>query len=167
MQEEIWKDIPNYEGLYQVSNLGRVKSLKFNKEKLLKLYKDNYGYLRVNLSKNGKQKLLKVHQLVSVVFLKHKPNGYSVVVDHIDNNPLNNNVNNLQLVSHRKNLSKDKKGSSKYTGVRYHKQNKKWVSSIYVKGKHKHLGSFTNELDAAKAYNKYLCMLEDDINSNY
>ena len=70
--KEIWKDIPNYEGYYQVSNLGRVNSLKNNKtkkDKLLKTRIGHDGYFDVGLSKEGVQKRYKVHQLVAIAFL--------------------------------------------------------------------------------------------------
>ena len=82
MKKEIWKDILGYEGLYQVSNFGRVKSTKFGKERILKLTKDKDGYLIVNLYKNNKSKTLKVHRLVAEVFL---PNPYNLPqVNHKD-----------------------------------------------------------------------------------
>ena len=134
---EEFKDIEGYEGLYQVSNLGNVKSLKFKKERILK----------------GTRVVKKIHQLVAIAFLGHEPNGYKTVVDHINNNPLNNTLDNLQLITHRENLSKDKKGcSSDYTGVGWHKGAKKWHAQIYIKGKVKHLGLFTDELEAAESY---------------
>ena len=158
---EIFKDIPNYEGMYQVSNLGRVKSLKFNKEKILKLGLGGCGYLIVAFCK-GKQKTINVHQLVAIAFLNHKPNGNNgLIVDHKDNNPLNNRLENLQLISHRENLSKDRKGcSSKYIGVCWSKKDNKWVSSISINGERKHLGLFKCELEASAEYQKELEMLK-------
>ena len=92
--KEIWKDIKDYEGHYQVSNLSRVKSIKFGKERILKPVTDRHGYLIVGLWKNNKQKIYKVHRLVAEAFL---PNPYNLPqVNHKDENPLNNNVNNLE-----------------------------------------------------------------------
>ena len=98
---EKWKDIEGYIGLYQISNLGRVKSLKRTykwgvatcsiNEKILK--ENVHKYIRVGLSKNGKVKLLLVHRLVAQAFIEN-PNNYECVM-HIDDNPLNNNMNNL------------------------------------------------------------------------
>ena len=112
--EEIWKDIPNYEGYYQVSNLGRVKSLKryvkfmhCNKlinERILKGGIGSRGYLVVILSKDKKPKTFEVHKLVAIAFLGHKPCGYKRVVNHIDNNPVNNKASNLEIVSQRENV---------------------------------------------------------------
>jgi hypothetical protein len=166
--EEIWNDVPNYEGIYQVSNLGRVKSLertisragKYDvviKERFLKLGTDSHGYLIASLHKDLKAKTFKVHKLLAIVFLKHKPCGYNVVIDHIDNNKLNNNLENLQLITHRQNISKDKKNkTSKYTGVCWHKHKKKWLASIQVNKVNLYLGMFTNEYDAYLAYQNKL-----------
>ncbi len=160
---EIWKDIKGYEGLYEVSNLGRIKSLArivttvrgswTYKEKFLKPTVSGDGYAKVCLCKNGKAKTKKVHQLVAIAFLNHKPNGHKLVIDHVDNNPLNNELGNLQIISQRKNTSKDKKGfSSKYTGVSWNKAGKKWVAQITINGKIGYLGSFKDETKAAEAY---------------
>jgi len=162
---EIWKEIKGYED-YEISNLGRVKSLariittvrgsRTYKEKILKGALDHYGYSLVSLYKDNKVKTKMIHQLVAIAFLNHTPDGYKLVVDHVDNNPLNNELGNLQIITHRENLSKDKKGSSEYTGVSWDKSRKKWMSSIRVNGKIKHLGRFTDELEASEAYQKAL-----------
>ena len=91
---EIWKDIDGYEGLYQVSNLGRVKSLHHNKEKILKGSYAKEGYHLISLSKEGTQKRCLVHRLVATAFI---PNPYKLeCVNHKDENPRNNNVDNLE-----------------------------------------------------------------------
>ena len=92
---EIWKDIEGFEGLYQVSNLGRVKSLGNgnsgnSKERILKARKDKYGYLLVHLYKDGKEKHFTVHRLVAKVFI---PNPHNLPqVNHKDENKQNNFV---------------------------------------------------------------------------
>ena len=63
--EEIWKDIVDYEGLYQISNQGRVKSVKFGKERIMKTVNNGCGYLQVGLSKNGEKEMCLVHRLVA------------------------------------------------------------------------------------------------------
>jgi hypothetical protein len=164
---EIWKDIPNYEGYYQASNLGNIRSLdrldrldslgrlgRERKGMVLKKTLSNRGYYGVSLSKKGKNISHRIHVLVASVFLEHTPCGHEVVVDHIDNDKLNNRVNNLQLITQRQNSSKDRKGgSSKYVGVFWYKASKKWESMIGYKGKQIYLGRFKNELDAAASYN--------------
>jgi len=152
MNMEIWKAIPGYEGSYQVSNWGNVKSLKFAKERILKpgVYTD--GYLKVSLSKDGKQRTYKVHQLVAMVFLGHIRNGHETVVNHIDNNQLNNHLNNLELVSNRYNSSCHKTD----VGVCWRKDINKWHTQIRINGKKIHLGYFTNKEDALDMYQKAL-----------
>ncbi len=164
---EEYRDIKGYEGFYQVSNLGAVKSLarlmvnrngkEYQiKERILKLGKGDV-YLTVNLYKDGAGKTLSVHTLVATAFLNHTPNRYEgFIVDHIDNDPLNNRVDNLQLITQRHNLSKDSKGSSEYVGVSWNKQTSKWRASVYIDGSYKFLGGFSNELEASEAYQKEL-----------
>lgn len=93
---EIFKDIPGYEGLYQVSNLGNVKSLKRPgaKEKLIKGEIDQDGYIRIPLTKNGKTKKYKAHRLVMMAF--NNTNDDSLQVNHIDGNKKNNKLENLE-----------------------------------------------------------------------
>jgi hypothetical protein len=169
-KQEIWKDIPDYEGLYQVSNFGNVKSLeryvkgkvenRLQKENILSKSLVGYignQYYAVTLCNNKNSKQVKVSVLVAMAFLNHIPNGYvGFTVDHIDNNPLNNNVNNLQVITKRENSSKDKKGISKYTGVTFNKKTNKWRSQIWINGKNKTLGSFDDELEAHRVYQKEL-----------
>ena len=150
---EIYKDIKGYEGLYQVSNLGNVKSLKYGKEKILKAGLNGRGYYNVVLCSEGVCKTKQVHQLVSIAFLNHTPNGFKTVVDHINHIKTDNRVENLRLVSARANTShRKKKGSSIYTGVYWDKATQKWVSQIQINGKRKHLGSFNCEIEASEAY---------------
>jgi hypothetical protein len=156
MNQEIWKDIPGYEGMYQVSNFGRVKSFKGRISKILKNSLDRHGYLRVNLCFNNKVKTCKIHQLVAVVFLNHNQNGMKEVVDHINEIKTDNNVLNLRIVSQRQNTSRRKNTTSTYTGVHWNEQNEKWRAVIHFKGKQKHLGYFSNEHDAHLAYQKQL-----------
>lgn len=101
MNTETWKSITGYEGLYEVSNLGRVKSLKFDKEKILKPNKVK-GYLRVELLKNGQRKLLYVHRLVAAAFIPN-PKGLPEV-NHKDEDKTNNSVTNIEWVSRWDNM---------------------------------------------------------------
>lgn len=167
-QYEKWGDIPNYKGYFQVSTFGRVKSLQRKSEREYRPFiisekilstQNTQGYYTIGLSKNGKRKNLQVHQLVAIVFLKHTPSKFYKVVDHKDNNPLNNNISNLQVISQRLNSSKDKfRGNytSKYVGVNWNPKRKKWRSSIYINGKDKHLGYFNCEKEASKYYQNAL-----------
>ena len=165
--QEIWKDIPNYEEIYQVSNLGNVKSLsrenysgkgmKISKERILKQHLDNRYYYQVKLYKDKKLKTFKVHKLVAMAFLNHTPCGYKLVVDHINDNSLDNRIENLQVVSQRDNAFKTQgKYTSKYKGVFWNKERNKWQTNIYINGKTKHLGRFDSEYEAHLKYQEAL-----------
>jgi len=110
--KEIWKDVKNYEGLYQVSNLGRIKSLeryvnhlngaRIVHEKILKPVIDNTGYYVVSLWKNNKHSRPHIHRLVAQTFIptiKNKPH-----INHIDGNKLNNFINNLEWCTPKENV---------------------------------------------------------------
>ena len=106
---EIWRDVPGYEGLYQVSNYGRVKSLNYKctgKERILKTSIGGSDHLKVTLSKNGKGKHIYVHILIAVAFIPN-PHNYNVV-HHIDHNPLNNRVENLIWINHKRHIIEHK-----------------------------------------------------------
>lgn len=111
--QEIWKDIKGYEGYYQVSNLGRVKSLERSiqksdgklqrvKQKILKQRVTTAGYNQVPLYKDGKSNAFYVHRLVATYFCEKNNNGR--YVNHIDNNPLNNTFCNLEWCKHMENI---------------------------------------------------------------
>ena len=103
---EIFKEIKNYEGLYQVSNLGQILSLNYyrsGKPKLLKPGKDKKGYLLVNLYKNRKRKSYKIHQLVAEHFIPNPDNLPEI--NHIDEDKTNNRVDNLEWKSHKDNCN--------------------------------------------------------------
>ena len=111
---EIWRDIKDYEGLYQVSNLGRVKSLDhkrkgkcdsecFNKGRILKQTINHAGYLCVALSKNGVVKHYLVHRLVAEAFVYNPDPVKNIEVDHLNTNPSDNRAENLEWVDRIKN----------------------------------------------------------------
>jgi len=152
---EVWKTIPEFES-YQVSNLGNARSLKYGKERILKKPIGANGYYQIGIYINKKRYTRTINQLMGFAFLNHKPCGHTMVVDHIDTNKLNNKLYNLQVITHRKNLSKDRKGTSKYTGVFLKKGRTKWRASININGKSKHLGCFVNEKEASQAYQNEL-----------
>ena len=102
--EEIWKDISGYEGLYQISNLGNVKSLNYSrtgKERILKPGTDKDGYLLVTLYKNRNKRPFKIHRLVAKAFIPNPDNKSDV--NHKDENKTNNCVDNLEWMTRMEN----------------------------------------------------------------
>ena len=155
--KEIFKPIPDYPK-YEVSNLGRVKSLQYGKERILKPNSNGFGYLKLYISKDCKIKTHYIHHLVAMAFLDHIPNGHKIVIDHIDENKQNNHATNLRIVTQRFNTSR-RRGTSKYTGVSWDKRAKKWSSQIVINNKKKYLGLFKNEYDAHLEYQKELKLI--------
>tara|TARA_R110000822_G_scaffold280114_1_gene401750 strand:+ start:362 stop:850 length:489 start_codon:yes stop_codon:yes gene_type:complete len=153
---EEFKDVIGCEGMYQISNLGRVKSLArkgCRKDRTLKPNTDAAGYFKVVLRKNSKSYCRTVHQLVAEAFLNHTPCGYKLVVNHINHDKQDNRPENLEIVSNRENTNrKHLRSSSKYTGVSWQKSANKWRVMIKFKGKQRYLGLFTDELEASEAY---------------
>lgn len=156
---EIWKKIKDYPD-YEVSNLGKVKSLKYEKERILKPGTDSNDYYIVRLSKKCVQKTRFVHHLVAEAFLNHNDFGKVLVINHINFIRNDNRVENLEIVTSRENGNrKHIKSTSVYVGVHWYKKSKKWQAQIRIKGKLKHLGLFVNEIDAHNAYQNKLLSL--------
>jgi hypothetical protein len=107
---EIWKDVIGYEGSYQVSNLGRLKSLARNvpnnrpvKERIITLNRTTNGYMQVRLNKHNKTKTVRIHRLVAEHFIDGFDPKFDV--NHIDENKENNCVQNLELSTHKANCN--------------------------------------------------------------
>ena len=178
-KKEIWKDIPNYEGYYQASNLGRVRSLdryvifrdgrkRHYKECIINGTVNNVGYIATALSKKNAAKTFSFAQLVAMAFLGHKPDGLNRVVDHIDGNRTNNRLENLRIVTHRENTSTcfraDRSSlSSKYEGVCWINFNSKWRASIQHNKFRVILGLFDSEVDASDAYQHALSKIKNGL----
>lgn len=171
METEIWKLIPGFPN-YQASSLGRIKSLartlrckdgffSNKKEKILAQTNDGKGYLHVTPHIDGKRFTTKVHILVAMAF-----HGYvrssGMVVDHINNNSLDNMACNLQIITHRLNATKDiQNKTSKYAGVSWSKPAEKWQAQIKHKTKVYPLGLFTDEYEAHLKYKEALFCIEN------
>ena len=157
--EEQWRDVPGYEDHYQISDSGKIKSVKYRKEKILKqtLIKGYYG---LGLCLEGKRKVLFIHVMIAMAFLDHVPNGHVITVDHINGNKTDNRLENIQLLTNRENVSKSTpsyKKSSLPVGVC--KFRNKYISSIKENGSKVYLGLFPTPEEAAKAYGEALAKI--------
>ena len=103
MKNEEWRDVVGYEGCYQVSSMGRVKSFKWNKERFLKPSMDKDGYLLVTLCAGGKPKTLKVHRLVCEAFHENPDNKPQV--NHINEDKTDNRACNLEWCTCKQNVN--------------------------------------------------------------
>lgn len=172
-QKEIWIDIKDYEGKYQVSNLGRVKSLvryskhwrggvKLVRERILKPGYNKSGYLHVVFIHKNNRKNMRIHKLVAIAFLGHIPDGHNMVVNHKNFIRDDNRESNLEIITARENTNRAHlKSSSGYTGVYWLKSRKKWRSMISVNSKNVCLGLFTDESKASNMYQKALTNLDE------
>lgn len=116
LNNEQWRDIDGYDGAYQVSDLGRVRSLKFGKTRVMRTTTNLCGYLSVGLSKDGKQKLFLVHRLVAQAFVAND-NILNNEVNHIDECKQNNRVSNLEWC--------DRRYNNTYNDIQFRKKNSK------------------------------------------
>lgn len=144
---EEWKDVPGYEGLYKVSSLGRVFSLRT--ERMLKPFKHNKGYLHVSLHKDKNGRIHRVHRLVVDAFIGLDPN---VPVNHIDKNVQNNALSNLEASNVRENTTHGH--DRKFTGTKIDRKCKSrpWRAVIEIDNKGICLGFYKTQEEAHEAY---------------
>ena len=139
--------------------IGNVRSLNFKRSgvsKQLKPFLSNSGYLVVCLYYEGKRsRPYPIHVLVAMCFLNHIPDGHNLVVDHKNNNSLDNNLNNLQIVTNRENCLKDRKRVLP-RGVCFYKKTGKYKAAIGFQNKVIHLGYYNTPDEASKAYQQYI-----------
>lgn len=156
---EIWVNVDEYDGIYEVSNFSNIRSLgsydslnRFRAGKILSPIEDKDGYFTVNLYKNKSKKNFKIHRLVASSFIQNTNNLPQV--NHIDEDKSFNLPFNLEWVTNRYNCnhSKNKKSTSKYPGVSWNKALSKWSVRCHFNGKNIYLGNFNDELIAAKQY---------------
>jgi hypothetical protein len=152
--KEIWKPVKDYEDLYAVSSFGRVANL--NTGKILKPHFNHNGYSVVQLYKDKKAKTKRIHRLVAEAFIPNPKNFPEV--DHIKPDKQNNTVSNLRWASgslNTRNREYSVKAKSQYNGVIPIKNGTKYQTNIFINGKTKHIGIFTDEKEAAKAFNEF------------
>lgn len=178
LNNEVWKDVPDFEGHYQISNFGRVRSILTSqgtyRERLRKTYLDRNGYENVDLWKLNKQYKQLVHRLVAKAFIPNPEN--KPTINHIDGIKHNNDLRNLEWVTQSENLvhasetglidkeackqrmlgTKSKNSKSSYHNVSYDNSRNKWIASIKIDRKTTGSKRFDNEIDAAKHVNYLL-----------
>jgi len=147
MTIELWEDVPGYDGLYKISNQGRMKSFKTTNSKIpsagriLSPRVDTAGYQMATLSKNNIQKNFLIHRMVAMIFIQNpeeKP-----IVDHIDGTKLNNHVENLKWSTLSENTMNQKLHSNNTSGFRgVHRNGARWAASVTLHGVLTHLGTF-------------------------
>ena len=156
--ERIWKDIKGYEGLYQVSNCGEVRKLRFinnitNKEKIFMItpQKINSGYYKIVLYKNAVYKNKTIHRLVAETFIPN-PNNYPCV-NHKDGNKNNNNVENLEWCTYSENAKHAYKNNLTTAAAKgkYGGENPKAIKvNMIDKNTNKVIKQFDSQIEAAK-----------------
>jgi hypothetical protein len=164
MEGEIWKDIERFEGRYQMSNFGRLKSLSriidnkrgtyILKEKIIALYINKLGYVIFSIKIDNKQCNFLAHRVVATLFVENKK--INSEVNHIDRIRSNNIFTNLEWVSRAENgchRSLNIKKTSNYIGVSIDKKMKIniWKSQIQINNKKIHLGFFKTQEEAYQA----------------
>ena len=149
---EEWASIDGYRN-YQVSWWGRVRNTKTGR--ILKAHPGSHGYLTVGLSKRGVAKTHCIHKLLAQEWVENPEN--KKCVDHIDGDKLNNHWENLRWATYsenNRNRAKRANATSSYYGVSWSKQSNKWTAQIEIEGKRTNLGFYTDEKEAAQAFNK-------------
>lgn len=168
IKEEYWIPVKNFEGIYEISNFSRVRSLDrecktksgsfyIRKGTVLKPIFCQNGYYYHNLEYRGYKLFTKRSILVATHFIENDLNKEEV--NHKNKNRLDDSIQNLEWTTRRENMShafKYTNKTSKYVGVSWDSSRQKWISGISIDKKHKYLGRFSYEKDAANAYKEAL-----------
>lgn len=163
MEEEQWIKIEGYDK-YSVSNYGQVRNDKNGK--LLPQRNNGYGYYIVDLRADGIRNTAKIHRLVAQAFCSNE-NQYEIV-DHIDRNPINNHFLNLRWCTQsQNNRNRNKKAdcSSRYIGVSFNMENKKWRARLSINRKLIYLGQYDTEEEAYEAFKQ--AVVENNLQDFY
>ena len=135
---EIWKPIIGYEGLYEISNFGRVRNAS---QKIIKVQINNRGYYRIRLCKNGKYEQYFIHRLVAITFIPNK--DISLEVNHKDENKLNNKVDNLEWVTRKENMNRGTVQDRIHKGERLNLQKEIAKNNNEMRSKLIHIATIT------------------------
>lgn len=154
--EEIWKWFPEWEGFYEISSYGRVRSVKSGR--IIKTFVDNHGYIKVHICKLKRQGCYRLNVVMARVFLNHLPCGNKLVVIYKDGDKTNNRADNLliaqngvhKFIGPMKKMKKSK--YSDYPGVTIDKITGKWRAYLSIDHKERAIGTFKTEEEAAEAY---------------
>ena len=149
---EQWNQVSKFPN-YMISSCGRVMNI--TTFRVLRPIINSYGYLLVGLYKDGEMSNKKIHRLVAEAFILNLTD--LPCVDHKDRNSLNNHISNLRWCNQRENnqnRSKRQNTSSVYKGVSFHKPLNKWCARIKHNGQRIHVGYFSDESDAGRAYDR-------------
>lgn len=174
LNTEIWKEIPELP--YEISNIGNVRrnanaKYKYKNKLYVKPYINNKGYFCYNLYKEGQVYKRQAHRLVASAFIENPSNLPEV--NHIDGNPKNNNVSNLEWCTHQYNMQhswdtglhknyhvcagvKRKGSTSQYHGVSWSNARQRWCVYVGFNKKHYAIGRFKTEIEAAQAYDNFI-----------
>ena len=165
---EIWKDVPDFEGYYEVSSLGRVRNCRTKKIKAQSI-QTNGKYYQCSLWKNNKEKRVLTHRCVAKAFISNPLDKEHV--NHKDKNVFNNTLSNLEWVTCSENhlhsyktgrvnakafLGKKRSTASKYRYVYWDAKRSNWKASVKKDNKTHNIGRFNNDLDAAIAADSYI-----------
>lgn len=156
MENEVWKDIPNYEGLYQVSNLGRIKSITHfveNKTTYGGIYtvrgkiinpKVDKGYYRCSLTKNKEKKMVAVHRMVAMAFIPNPEN--KPFINHINGNTKDNRIENLEWCTQKENVAH----AVRTNLIKHYKIDMYDINDNYIR-------SFNNRYEIEKFFGRKIC----------
>lgn len=167
--EEVWADILGFDGFYQISSLGRVRTCvalcvkrdRWEKGWPWRILKTSNvrGYEYIRIARKEKGRSLKIHRILWEAFRGQIPVGLGI--DHINGDPLDNRIDNLRLATQQEqNRNKSRKTNRKMKGkkgvyfISGRALKKPWLAKIIINKKAIHLGYFVTELEAAKAYNE-------------
>ena len=147
--EEIYKTLIEFNN-YEISTFGNVRNIKTGR--ILKGQIDSNGYNIIDIYINNKRYRFKIHRLIAIAFIENPEN--KPYVDHIDNNPLNNQISNLRWATNKENQQNSKLSKINESGVKgvsFHKSRNKWMAHIKIDGTEIHLGYYLTLEEAKQA----------------